>query len=127
MFGCLSRSKRSSSNIDEGGGHSGVVLSLVYFDSPMTVFIVVETLSFEVHRGLKKKYTDAQLEKCSSSKFCFQKEGGALKAILNNGCPKQTQLVSAKFIYCFSKRKQYFGVGKTNIGDCSCCNSRGKI
>lgn len=39
VFGYLSRSKRSSLNIDEGGGHVRVLLSLVYFESCITVRI----------------------------------------------------------------------------------------
>lgn len=78
MFGYLSRSKRSSLNIDEGGGHSGIVLSLVYLDSCIT-FHSGGKLTAVRGTDYLKRYTNAQFEKYNSSKCCFQKEGGALK------------------------------------------------
>lgn len=44
VFGYLSRSKRCSLNVDESGDRIRVLLSLVYFESCVTVLIAVGNL-----------------------------------------------------------------------------------
>ena len=111
MFGYLSRSKRSNLDVDEGGGHSGVVLSLVYFDSCITFHSGGKLTAVVVTDYLKRNILMHSLKNTVLLNVASRKKGEHLKTVLNNGYPKQTQLVSINFIYCFSKRKQYFGVG----------------